>query len=73
MNDDTLMISETTVGYYVYNRADGLTIANLANKLARDLFISGANRAKLSVYDVDKQHYICGTVDQLMEGHRLQD
>jgi hypothetical protein len=73
MTNETLMISGTAAGYYVYRKDDGLTIASLANKLARDLFISGAARAKLSVYDIDAQQYICGTVDELMEGHRLQD
>ena len=73
MTDETLMISGTAVGYYVYRKDDGLTIANLANKLARDLFITGAAMAKLSVYDIDTQKYLCGTIDELMENHSLQD
>jgi hypothetical protein len=73
MTNKTLMISAVGDEYYVYCNPDGPTIANLANKFARDLFVTGAAMAKLSVYDTDTHKYLCGTIDELMGGQSPQD
>lgn len=61
--DADIVIEATIGGFNVWH--DGLVIIN-TNRNGKDIVIAGACARKMSVFDRDRNEFICGTLHQLI-------
>lgn len=58
-----IVVEATIGGFNVWH--DGFVIANTSRN-GKDIVIAGACARKMSVFDLDRNEFICGTLDQLI-------